>query len=75
MATKKIPYINRFTGDVVVVSKQHGKKLSEDWSKIQFIKNEQGKQVMRLQLEGATVDVAENEQPIEVAPDGKRSTE
>lgn len=58
-----------------MVSKQHGKKLNEDWSKIQFIKNEQGKQVMRLQLEGATVDVAENEQPAEVVSDGKRSTE
>lgn len=75
MATKKIPYVNRFTGDVLVVSKQHGKKLGEDWSRVQFVKNEQGKQVMRIQLEGATVDVAENEQPIEVAPDGIRSPE
>ena len=73
MATKKYPYENRFTGEVLVVSKQHGKKLNEDWSRVEFVKNEQGKQVMRIQLEGATVDVAENEEPIEVAPDGNRN--
>ncbi len=72
MATKKIPYVNRHTGAVLVVSKQHGKKLNEDWSRVEFIKNEEGKQVMRIQLEGATVDVAENEQPVEVVSDGNR---
>lgn len=74
MATKKLVYVNRFNGDVKVVSKQHAKKLSEDYSKAEFIKNEEGKQVMRIHLEGATVDIAENEQPVEVAPDGNRDT-
>ena len=62
MATKKIPYVNRFTGNVVVVSRQHAKKLSEDWSEIKFVKNEQGKPVMRMEFEGATVDISENEE-------------
>lgn len=61
MAKKLIPYVNRFTGDVKIVSKQGAKKLSEDFSRVEFVQNEQGKQVMRIQLEGATVDVAENE--------------
>lgn len=73
MATKKIPYLNKFTGAVVVVSKQHGKKLSEDWEKIQFITNEKGERVMRMQFNGATVDVSENETQ-EVATDGKPGT-
>lgn len=64
MATKKIPYINRFNGNIVVVSKQHAKKLNEDWSEVKFIKNKQGERVMRMELHGATVDVSEVEQPI-----------
>jgi hypothetical protein len=76
MAKKLIPYINRFNGDVKIVSKQSAKKLSEDYSKVQFTENEQGKRVMRFELEGATVDVLENEQPAELeASDGNRDTE
>lgn len=72
MAKKLIPYVNRFTGDVKIVTKQSAKKLSEDYSRVEFVKNKEGKQVMRIQLEGATVDVAENE--TEIKPDGKPST-
>lgn len=61
MASKKIPYVNRFNGDVRIVTKKGAKKLSEDYSEVKFVKNEEGKPVMRLQLEGATVDVSENE--------------
>ena len=73
MAKKQMVYVNRFNGDVKVVTKQSAKKLSEDYSKAEFVKNEQGTQVMRIHLEGATVDIAENEQPAEVVTDGKRS--
>lgn len=69
MATKKIPYLNQFTGEVVVVSKQHGKKLNEDWQKIEFTTNEKGVRVMRMQFNGATVDVSENEE-VEAKTDG-----
>jgi hypothetical protein len=73
MAAKKIPYINKFNGNVIVVSKAHGKKLDEDWEKIEFVQNEAGENVMRLHLDGATVDVSENE-PEKVGEDGIGST-
>lgn len=70
-----MPYINRFTGDVKIVSKQSAKKLNEDYSKVQFTENEHGKRVMRFQLEGATVDVLENDKPVVLeANDGNRDT-
>jgi hypothetical protein len=75
MATKKIPYVNRFTGDVKIVTRGGAKKLSEDWSRVEFTKNEAGVDVMRIQLEGATVDVSENETQQEVNPDGIGSAE
>ena len=67
MATKRIPYLNKFSGQVVVVTKQHAKKLNEDWSEIRFVTNEAGNPVMRLELAGATVDVSENDQEPEVS--------
>ncbi len=67
MATKRIPYLNKFSGQVVVVTKQHAKKLNEDWSEIRFVTNEAGNPVMRLELSGATVDVSENDQQPEVS--------
>lgn len=69
MAARKIPFVHRFTGNVKIVTKQGAKKLNEDWSEVTFVKNEQGKPVMRLELNGATVDVSENEQE-KVAKDG-----
>lgn len=73
MAAKKIPYLHRFTGDIKIVTKQGAKKLSEDWSEVKFVKNQEGKRVMRLELNGATVDVSENETP-EAVKDGIGST-
>lgn len=60
MAKKRILYFNQTTGDVVYVSKQHAKKLPEDWKQIEFGKNEQGEPRMRFKFNGATVDVLEN---------------
>lgn len=62
MATKKIPYVQRFTGEVKIVTRAGAKKLNEDWSEVKFLNNEHGKPVMRLELNGATVDVSENEE-------------
>lgn len=71
---KLIPYVNRFTGDVQVVTKSQAKKLSEDYSEVEFTTNEDGVRVMRLQLNGATVDVSEVKQEVEIT-DGNRDTE
>lgn len=69
MAVKKRAYVQRFTGEVAILSKQQAKKLNEDWSRVEFVENEQGVRVMRIQLAGATVDVSENGKQ-EVEPDG-----
>lgn len=76
MATKKTPYVNRFTGDVKVVSRQGAKKLSEDYSKAKFTKNDKGEDVMRFEMDAgngvvAVVDISENgEQEVEVDGNG-----
>lgn len=78
MPKKKIPYINRFTGDVKIASKQEAKKLSEDWSKPRMAKNEKGEDVFRFEIDGgngviATVDISESGEQ-EVDLDGNGST-
>lgn len=76
MAKKLIPYINRFTGEVKIVSKQAAKQLSEDWSKPRATKNEKGEDVMRFEIDGgngvvAVVDISENgEQEVELDGNG-----
>ena len=74
MATKKIPYVQRFTGEVKIVTRAGAKKLNEDWSEVKFLNNEHGKPVMRLELNGATVDVSENNEQ-EVVSDGNGNAE
>jgi hypothetical protein len=60
MAARKIPYVNKFNGNVLVVTKQEAKKLNEDWERVEFTVNQEGERVMRIHLNGATVDVSEN---------------
>jgi hypothetical protein len=60
MAARKIPYVNKFNGNVLVVTKQEAKKLNEDWERVEFTTNQEGERVMRIHLNGATVDVSEN---------------
>ena len=66
-------YNNRFTGEVLRLTKGQGKKLSEDWSRVKPVINDQGERVLRMQMEGATIDISENK-PAEVKTDGERST-
>ncbi len=60
MPAKKLAYINKFTGDIRVVTKQSAKKLTEDYTEAEFTKNKEGEDVMRLHMHGATVDISEN---------------
>lgn len=75
---KHLPYINRFTGDIKVMTKSQGKHLSEDWARAKMVTNKEGKRVFRFKLsapvEGrdgkmhmgtAIVDLTETEQPVE----------
>jgi hypothetical protein len=68
MATKKVAYVNRFTGEVKITTRGGGKHLNEDWGKVQFVKNQEGEPVMRIELEGATADISAVETQ-EVEPD------
>lgn len=54
-------------------TKKQAKQLGDEWSQIKFVKNTEGKRVMRLELEHATVDVLEQE--TEEATDGNGNPE
>jgi len=73
MPAKKIPFVNKFSGDIKVVTRQSAKRLSDDYEEVKFVKNNEGKPVMRLQLANAVVDISENELQPEVE-DGIGST-
>lgn len=60
MAATKIPYVNRYNGDIKIVTRQSAKRLSEDYSPAVFTTNDKGEDVMRIQLANATVDISEN---------------
>ena len=73
MPAKKIPFIHKISGDVKIVTRQSAKRLSEDYEEVEFVKNGEGKRVMRLQLANAVVDISANEPAPEVE-DGIGST-
>lgn len=61
MAKKQYLYAHEKTGDIVRATKQSAKKLPKEFKEIEFTTNDQGKKVMRMHLEGATVDISEND--------------
>lgn len=80
------PFINRFTGDIQVMTKAQGKELNEDWEIAKVVRNKQGDKVFRFKLSApitgkdgkvhmgtAIVDLTEQEMPAEEleAVDGK----
>lgn len=86
---KLYPYINRFTGEIQIMTKRQGKELNEDWAVAKVVKNQQGEKVFRFHLSApvtgkdgkvhmgtAIVDLTESNEPVELeAADGKRDTE
>ena len=86
---KLLPYINRFTGDIKVMTRKDGKNLNEDWARAKMVTNQEGKRVFRFKLDAtvegrdgkthmgtAVVDLTENEMPVELeGADGKPITE
>lgn len=64
-------YNNRFTGEVLPLTKAQGKKLSEDWSRIKPAINDKGQRVLRMKMEGAIVDILETEVAKNVVPGSK----
>lgn len=87
MNKKLYPFINKFNGEVKVLSKKEGAKLSEDWDMGKLTKNEKGEKVFRFQIatpvlgkDGkmhagiATVDISEVKST-EVSEDGNSRAE
>ena len=86
---KLYPYINRFNGEIQIMTKRQGKELNEDWAVAKVVKNQQGEKVFRFHLSApvtgkdgkvrmgtAIVDLTESNEPVELeAADGKRDTE
>lgn len=55
--TKNVyPYINKFTGDLKMLSKRDGSKLNEDWARAKLAKNEKGERVFRFHIATPVVD-------------------
>lgn len=86
---KLYPYINRFNGEIQIMTKRQGKELNEDWARAKMVTNQEGKRVFRFKLSApvtgkdgkvhmgtAIVDLTESNEPVELeAADGKRDTE
>lgn len=84
MSKKVYPFINKFTGDIQIMTKDQAKaELSEDWATPKVVKNNKGETVYRFELAApfkdrhgkdqmgiATVDIKETE-TVEVDGVGK----
>lgn len=79
--TKRKPdlYFHQPTGSICHATKSQAKKLSKEWHKVQFVKNEKGESVMRFSFidpKGATATVDVKHTGIkEVSPDGNGTAE
>lgn len=86
MTKKKLyPYINRFSGEIQIMTKSQGKDLSEDWARAKMVTNSEGKRVFRFKLSSpvkgkdgkvhigtAIVDLTETDEPADLeAVNGK----
>jgi len=86
--SKHYPYINRFTGEIQIMTKTQGKELNEDWDRAKLVTNQEGKRVFRFKLSApvtgkdgkvhmgtAIVDLTESDEPAELgAVDVKRNS-
>lgn len=65
------PYVHELNGDVVMSTPRRAQFLP-GYKPVEFLKDKQGKPFMRLRLEHATVDIAENGEK-KVLVDGNRN--
>lgn len=64
---KRYLFNNKFSGAIVPLTKKQGARLNEDWAEIKPAVNEKGEKVLRMQLQGAVVDLQEVEGAVPVA--------
>lgn len=55
MSKKLYPYINKFTGEIQILPKSQGAKLSEDWGRAKTVVNDDGKKVFRFTMQAPVV--------------------
>ena len=48
--SKVYPYINKFSGEVQIMTKKQAEELSEDWATPKVVKNNKGETVYRFEL-------------------------
>lgn len=61
MPKKKIIFMHKETGDIKFCrTKLEGQLLGKQWSQMQFVKNEKGEDVMRVNFGTFTMDVSPN---------------
>lgn len=83
-----VPFVNRFSGDIKVMTRKAGKSLNEDWARAKMVTNQEGKRVFRFKLDAsvqgrdgkthmgtAIVDLTPNDMPVELeAVNGESDT-
>jgi hypothetical protein len=61
MAKKQIIYMHKVSGDIKICRTDlEGQLLGDDWTKILFIKNQDGVNVMRVKFGTFTMDILPN---------------
>jgi hypothetical protein len=56
MAKKLYPFVNKYSGEVKILTKSSGKKLSEDWARAKMAVNDKGEDVFRFKIATSFVD-------------------
>lgn len=59
-------YIHKKTGEMIQATRAAAKKLGDDYTKVEFTTNKDGKPMARVKIEGATIDIVENDAPAEI---------
>lgn len=52
-------YIHQKTGTMVSATKKQAKRLPEDYKKVEFTRDKDGKPMARVRIDGATIDIKE----------------
>lgn len=72
---KKRIFMHETTGSIKFVDKKDVSKLSGEWKRVQFVNNDKGEPVMRVNFGQFTMDVSENGTREVVEEHGDGSTE
>lgn len=56
-------YVHSGSGSVMEATPEKAASLGEAWKPLRVVKNEKGEQVMRFELDGATIDISESDIP------------